>query len=216
VENRGGVYYIITRGDNSGVNDPPWPSRDLVGKVVMRIPYIGNLPLFLHSERNIYFLFLAIIVILIISMLPLGAIRGKTSENVMDKGKASKAWLSYILYVAINLVIIGLIVFSLWGSYTFPQPGASPRIATIMGMFTDRQYHESFPNVYGANLWQGLLTYRIDCEVSAGTRFGVPTFAWYQFFIIVLILFNAWKAYGFYKKWRIVKGKEAAEADILA
>ncbi|MEM2419876.1 MAG: hypothetical protein QXL38_02680, partial [Candidatus Bathyarchaeia archaeon] len=89
--------------------------------------------------------------------------------------------------------------FSLWGSYTFWQPGAKPPSATIRGMYADLQYHESFPGVK-AYLSQGFLTYRIDCEITGGTRLGVPTFAWYQFFIIILVLFNVWKIYGFWKE----------------
>jgi signal peptidase len=77
IELRGNVYYITTRGDNSEVDDTPWPSTDLVGKVIARIPYAGNLPLFLHSERNMYVLFLLFLVILIILMLPLGSLVGE-------------------------------------------------------------------------------------------------------------------------------------------
>ncbi|MCS7114498.1 MAG: signal peptidase I [Candidatus Bathyarchaeota archaeon] len=206
IENRAGVYYITTRGDNSGVNDPPWPSTNLVGKVIMRIPYIGNLPLFLHSERNMYLLFLVFLVLLIIIlMLPSNSREGeKTAENTEEKSvhenKTFKIRLNHVFYIILNGLVIGLIIFSLWGSCTFWQPGASPPSATVRGMYVDQQYHKSFPNVYDAVLSQGFLTYRIDCELGSGTRLGVPTFAWYQFFILVLILFHVQKIYDFWKK----------------
>jgi signal peptidase len=214
IEKGDGVYYITTRGDNSGINDPPWSSTDLIGKVVMRIPYIGNLPLFLHSERNMYILFLAILVILIILMLPSSTTQGKKpEESTMKEGKAPKIRPGHILYIALNVLIISLTIFSLWGSYTFWQPGATPPKATIRGMFADKQYHESFPNVYNTNLSQGFLTYRIDCQLNAGTRLGVPTFAWYQFFILVLTIFNAWEIYNFYKEWKASKAQRSAETE---
>jgi len=215
IEKVNGVYYITTRGDNSGVNDPPWPSTNLVGKVVMRIPFIGNFPLLLHSERNMYIFFLAILVIIIILMLPSSTTQEKKpGENMASEGKVPKIRLDHILYIALNALIIGLTIFSIWGSYTFPQPGAKPPMATIRGMLADKQYHESFPNVYNTSLSQGFLTYRIDCQLSAGTRLGVPTFAWYQFFIFVLIVFNAWKTYNFYKEWKEEKAQKTAETEI--
>ncbi|MEM2337380.1 MAG: signal peptidase I [Candidatus Bathyarchaeia archaeon] len=193
IEDRNGIYYITTRGDNSGVDDPAWPSTNLVGKVIARIPYLGNIPLFLNSGRNTYILFLALLIIFIILMLPFGS---NDKEKLVEKKSASKIDLG-IYYAVLNIVIIGLIIFSLYGSFTFWQPGAAPPNATIRGMYADQQYHESF-NVK-AILHQSLLTYKIDCEMSSGTRLGVPTFAWYQFFTIILIIFNVWKIHSFLK-----------------
>ncbi|MEM1589051.1 MAG: signal peptidase I [Candidatus Bathyarchaeia archaeon] len=205
IENRNGIYYIITRGDNSGVNDAPWPSTALVGKVIARIPYIGNLPLLLHLEKNMYILllvFLAILMILV--LLPSPSREAKHAEELAEKKIVPiKVDLDFALYIILNIIIIGLIIFSLYGSYTFWQPGATPPSATIRGMYADLQYHKNFLDVYDANLYQSFLIYRIDCKTNTGTRLGVSTFAWYQFFILIMIVFNARKIYGFLKSWKI-------------
>ncbi|MGQ9539043.1 MAG: signal peptidase I [Candidatus Bathycorpusculaceae bacterium] len=204
IELRGDVYYITTRGDNSGIDDPAWPSTSLVGKVIVRIPYVGNLPLFLHSERNMYMAFLIFLIIIVILMLPFGS-QGEEKptqgEQPVEKEKPSiKIDLNLIFYILLNVIIVGFMIFSLWGSFTFWQPGATPPQATIRGLFSDLQFHEKFSsNVY---LSQGFLTYKIDWEVNNGIRLGVPTFSWFQISIIILVVFNAWKLYSYIKAWK--------------
>ncbi|MEM1551919.1 MAG: signal peptidase I [Candidatus Bathyarchaeia archaeon] len=198
---------ITTAGDAGRGQDQysPWNSSLLVGKVVMRIPAIGNLPLLLHSERNMYILFLALIVILIILMLPFGT-RGeerpiKEEQQTKEKMLFSKISLRQLFYIIIiNIILLGLIIFSLWGSLTIPQPGATPQKATLYGMFSDLQFHESFSSkVY---LSQGFLTYQINYKVNGGLRLGVPTFSWFQLFLIILVAYNLWKLYDFLKAWK--------------
>ncbi|MEM3770281.1 MAG: signal peptidase I [Candidatus Bathyarchaeia archaeon] len=200
------VYWITTRGDNAITSDTPWNSTRLVGKVIARIPAIGNLPLFLHSERNMYLIFLALIIILIILMLPLGA-RGeektpKEEQQTGEKTLFSKISLRLLLYIIINIILLGLIIFSICGSLTIWQPGATPPQATIYGMLSDVHFHESFQFVSEAYLSQGFLTYQINYEVNGGLRQGVPTFSWFQLFILILIIYNIWKLYNFLKKWK--------------
>ena len=202
-----GIYMITTRGDNTFTNDPEWPSTQLVGKVIARIPAIGNLPLLLHSESNMYILFLTLIIILIILMLPFGSREGeepqKEGQPAEEKMLFSKISLSLLFYIIINIVLLGLIIFSLWGSLTLWQPGASPQQATIRGMLSDMQYHKSFAReVY---LSQGFLTYQINYEVDDGIRQGVPTFSWYQFFLIILVAYNAWKLYNILEAYKTRK-----------
>jgi signal peptidase len=216
-----GVWLITTRGDaypfSSGEE---WSSKQLVGKVIARIPTIGNLPLLLQSDQNIYILFLAIIVILIILMLPFGTKDEKTvtekEKQTAEKRLFSKIELNLIFYIIINIVLVGFIIFSLWGSFTFWQPGAGTRKppegrwVTILGMFSDMQFHRNLieSNVY---LSQGFLTYQINYEVSGGIRQGVPTFSWFQFFLIILIIYNTWKLYIFLKAW---KGRRQEEKNV--
>jgi len=218
-ELRGNVYYITTRGDNSGVDDPAWPSTDLVGKVIARIPYVGNFSLFLHSERNMYVLFLLFLVILIILMLPFGPREGekqtKEEKPVKESKFALKIDLNMVFYIVLNVILVGLIVFSLWGSFTFWQPGATPPQATIHGMYADLQFHEKYVGKGKAYLYQGLLTYTIDCEVSGGTRLGVPAFSWYQFFLLVIVVFNAWKIYKIFKAWKVEKEQKPVKEAIV-
>jgi signal peptidase len=197
-----GIYLITTRGDNTATDDPKWQSTRLVGKVIARIPAIGNLPLFLHSEKNMYVLFLALIVILIILMLPFDFREEETSakkeQPAEEKKLFSKINRSLFLYIIINIILLGLIIFSLWGFITIWQPGANPpHDVPIMGMFSDIKFHENFHNVGEVYLFQGFLSYQINYEVSGGIRQGVPTFSWFQFFLLILLAYNAWKLYLF-------------------
>ncbi|MEM0095662.1 MAG: signal peptidase I [Candidatus Bathyarchaeia archaeon] len=204
IENISGQIYITTRSDKYGSNDVPWSSSQLVGKVIARIPFIGHLPLFFHSQENVYILFIAFLIILIILLLPLDSDKEtKSTENkpkTTEKRGRFKINLNHVFYITINVILISLIIFSLWGQYAFWQPGAGSNRrgewVTIYGMYADVQFHENFGE---AQLSQSLLAYKIDCRLSTGTRLGVPTFAWYQFFIIILVLFNVWKIYGFWK-----------------
>lgn len=200
-EYEGGYYLITTLGDNMrGEKDQfsPWDSSMLIGKVVAKIPCLGNLPLLFHSERNMYIFILAILVILAILML-----LSSFSNEEKPREENKKLWkidLSLIYFVVVNLLILGFLIFSLWGSFTFWQPGASPPQATVRGMYADLQFHESFGNE--AYLSQGFMTYRIDCQVNGGTRLGVPAFSWFQFLILILILFNGWKLVYFIRAWK--------------
>jgi signal peptidase len=209
IELRNEVYYITTRGDNSGADDPAWPSTSLVGKVIARIPYVGNLPLFLHSERNMYILFLIFLVILIILMLPFGSHGDETpkeEKQPIEEKPPIKIDLNLVLYILLSAIIVGFMIFNLWGSFTFWQPGATPPQATIRGVFSDLQFHEEFSS--GVYLSQGFLTYKIDWKVNNGIRLGVPTFSWFQLSIIVLAIFNAWKLYNHFKAWKSRKRAE--------
>jgi signal peptidase len=210
-----GVYWVTTRGDNTATDDPEWQSTRLVGKVIARIPGIGNLPLFLHSEKNMYILFLALVVILIILMLPFGfreeEASAKKEQSAEEKKLFSKINRSLFLYIIINIILLGLIIFSLWGFITIWQPGANPpHDVPIMGMLSDIQFHENF-NVGEVYLSQGFLSYQINYEVSGGTRQGVPTFSWFQFFLIILVIYNTWKLYIFLKAW---KGRRQEEKNV--
>ena len=201
----GNYYMITTAGDAFDGKDQysPWNSSLLIGKVVARIPAIGNLPLFLHSESNMYILFLALIIILIILMLPFGSQEGKEPQKEGQPKKKklfSKISLNLLFYIIINILLLGLIFFSLWGSLLIWQPGATPQQATIRGMLSDIQFHERFASeVY---LSQGFLTYQINYRIDDGIRQGVPTFSWFQLFLIILVAFNAWKLYGVLKAYR--------------
>lgn len=212
IENRSDGIYITTRSDKYGTNDTPWNSSQLVGKVIARIPFVGHLPLFFHSQENIYIIFLAFLIILIILILPFDSSEEtkatkNASEKSAEKGKPFRINFSHVPYIIINILIISLTIFSLVGKFTFWQPGAGAdrkgEWVTIYGMCADVQFHKKFGGE--AELFQSFLTYKIDCKLSAGTRLGVPTFSWYQFFIIIVVLYNAWKIYDFWKNWRAGK-----------
>ncbi len=206
-----GAWLITTRGDAYPKNPgETWDSGRLIGKVIGRIPAIGNIPLFLHSGENIYILFIALIIILIILMLPFGSKNeGKSTEKEKTTFALrlfSKISLNLIFYIITNIVLIGLIIFGLWGSLTFWQPGAGTsnppegRWVTVHGMFSDLNFHKKL--VGEADLFQDFLTYQINYKVDDGIRQGVPTFSWFQLFLIILVAFNAWKLYGVLKAYR--------------
>jgi signal peptidase len=206
VTNKNGESCLITtHGDNN-----PYPSVErfdssyLVGKVMARIPYIGNIPLFFHSERNMYILILIIVVILAVLMFPLGF--GGEEKPLKEEKKFWKVNSRLVYFFSVNFLIIGLLIFSLWGEFTFWQPGASPPRATIFGMYKDLEFHESFSS--NAYIFQGFMTYRIECKVNSGTRVGVPTFSWFQFSLLILVLYNSWKIFDFMKTWKYGKQTE--------
>ena len=204
IEKKDNHFLITTLGDNMyGEKDQfsPWNSSLLIGKVVARVPYIGNLPLFFHSERNMYVFILIILIILAVLMLPFSF----SSEEKLGEEKKLfwKIDLQLVYFLVINILIVGFLIFSLWGAFTFWQPGASPPQATIFGMFKDLEFHENFSSE--AYLSQGFITYRIDCQVSDGTRVGVPTFSWFQFSLLVFTAYNSWKIFSFVKAWKLGK-----------
>jgi signal peptidase len=191
-----GYYLITTRGDNTyGEKDQfsPWDSSLLVGKVVCRIPFIGNIPLFLHSERNMYIFILITLIILIVLMFPFSFGRKANEEKFGVRSDLR----SIVYYLAINVLAVAFLIFSIWGSFTFWQPGASPPQATVFGMYSDLQFHHMFAGE--PYLSQGFMSYKIDCKLDGGLRLGVPTFSWYQLTAIFIALFNVWKLTGFLK-----------------
>jgi len=155
-ELRNDVYWITTHGDNNPPGaDENFPEQNLVGKVIVKIPFVGNFALLLHSQGNVYLLiFLIILIFIIILTFPFTT--EDESEPVKEEKQTEKRKRLFgkidvkTVYVLIlNLLIISFAIFSLWGAFTFWQPGADPpQAVTIRGMYPDLQYHESFKNSY--------------------------------------------------------------------
>jgi len=198
-------YRITTRGDNNNIDDPPWQSSALVGKVIAKIPLAGNFPLFIHSQENMYFLIVIIILLIFVfAILPFGG--GDEEENVEEKKLHERKKLFGkidigILYVLIlNFLILCFLVFNFLGAFAFWQPGADPpQYVAVRGMYADLEYHESFSDVEQVYLSQGVMTYSIDCLVNGTIRPGVPTFSWVQASILILIAINLWTFINFMK-----------------
>ena len=207
VENISGEYWFTTKGDNvPGSKDQfsPWPASRLVGKVVGRIPWIGNFALLMHSQQNIY-LFTVVIIILIVVVLFFPFETDEEEKESGEKLVLGKMSLKMVYLIILNIILIGFIVFSLWGTFTFWNPGAGSNsqgmTVTIYGMFSDVNFHEAHPNnVLEALLSQGFLTYTINCRLSEGLRTGVPTFSWAQAAIIVLLVYDVWELTKFLRK----------------
>ncbi len=207
VENISGEYWFTTKGDNvPGSKDQfsPWPASRLVGKVVGRIPWVGNFALLMHSQQNIY-LFTVVIIILIVVVLFFPFETDEEEKESGEKLVLGKMSLKMVYLIILNIILIGFIVFSLWGTFTFWNPGAGSNsqgmTVTIYGMFSDVNFHEAHPNnVLEALLSQGFLTYTINCRLSEGLRTGVPTFSWAQAAIIVLLVYDVWELTKFLRK----------------
>ena len=205
-ETIGDVYYFTTRGDNNGADDP-WGSFDesrLVGKVVGRVPCVGNFSLLTQSLGDSYLLVVLILIIVIIILtLPF------TSENEdkphQERKLFGKITFRMIYVLVLNGVLIGIAVFGLVGSLTFWQEGAQPaQYVTIRGMYPDIQFHESYGNIHEVFLSQGFLTYTINCNatdgVHEGIRVGVATFSWAQAAIVALLVFDVWELLRYVRK----------------
>ena len=90
-EDINGTFYFRTKGDGNGRNRWPetpdsseyddWliPQDLVVGRVVMRIPWIGHVALFLRNSSGMYVI-IAFIILLVVIELALPLLRGKKPE----------------------------------------------------------------------------------------------------------------------------------------
>jgi len=81
-ETRGGKIYFQTKGDgNLGPDSlyPNIPQDRVVGKVIMRIPWVGHIALFLHNSSGI-FIIIVLIIILVIVEFVIPAFTGKEAK----------------------------------------------------------------------------------------------------------------------------------------
>lgn len=229
VEVTDGEYFITTHGDNNppGATDMPFPERNLIGKVVGKFPFLGNFALFTYALGSGYFfIVIAIIVLIVILALPLGGEKKKIGEAPAKKTRKlfGKLDLRTLYVISANVVLILLVLFSLWGSFTFWQIGSDPpQPVTIRGMFADAQYHlsnqfghaQTYNNITGVFLSQGLLTYRIDAVADDQLRTGVWAFSWAQFFIIVLAVVDIWTFVKYLRLRRSQEPVQVAESEDL-
>jgi magnesium-transporting ATPase (P-type) len=165
---------------------------------------VGNFSLLVNKLGNFYFFMLIIIIVIgILLSLFTGDEEKESSENKPREKKKlfGKIDVGMIFFVALNAILIGLIIFSLYGSLTFYQMGADPaQDVTIRGIYPDLQYYSSFKVSYNyisnPSFSQGFLTYAINSSVSdsvhSGVRPGVPAFSWMQALLLILLLYDLW------------------------
>jgi signal peptidase I len=203
VLNPDGTWDITTKGDNNARSDSSFHESYLIGRVVARIPYVGNFVLFINALGNFYYFVIVIIIIInILFSIFFDTDEKKETANEESHEKKKlfgKLGIGTIFFIILNVLLIGFTIFSLFGIFTFWQIGADPpQYVAIRGMYADVQYHESFKisynNVSKAILSQGFLTYKIDCIVNGAIRLGVPTFSWMQASILILVILNLWMA----------------------
>jgi signal peptidase I len=210
-------YVFTTHGDNNPTGaEEKFQASYLIGRVIARVPYVGNISLFMNAQGNIYYIILAIILILIISTF-YDTVRGKESENEPHERRKlfGKLDTEMIFVIVLNVLLISFAALNLWGAFTFWQPGAEPpQYVTVRGMYPDLQFHESFKKLYNnvneAFVSHGFLTYKIDSMVDNSIRPGVPTLSWAQVAIIMLIIFDVWKLAGFLRSRKTLNAKTDA------
>ncbi len=217
-ELRADGYWITTHGDNNPPYNETFNEKQLIGKVIARIPYVGNLSLLTQSQGSVYLFFMIAVVLIIILLIfwNTGPGNEKTGEE-LKRNRKLFGKLSYeaIYFTVVNVLLICFIIFNLWGAFTFWQPGAiPPQYVTIKGMYIDLQYHASFKgnfnnNISEVSLLQGLFTYRLDSIANGEPRTGVLTFSWFQFSVFLLVVFDAWELVSF------VRAKRSAKASAL-
>ena len=219
VNNTDGTWTITTHGDNNPLGDnEQWNSADLIGKVVGVVPYVGNFSIFVSKIGDFYFFVLIIIIIIgILLSLFTGGEEKESAEKKppeekklfgnLDMRTVVKA-LKIVSFIILNVILVGLIIFSLFGSFTFYQIGADPQpeYVTIRGIYSNLQYYTTRlepqnVQIINASFSLGFLTYAINCFVIEGThegiRPGVPAFSWTQALLLILVLYDLWKAITF-------------------
>lgn len=208
----GGNYLVTTLGDNTnpavgGDQFSPWNASRLVGRVVMRIPYLGSIYLLTYWTGGLALLI--IIVVLIISVLIAS----------YYPPKAEGRWGTRIrpVYIAaVNVLLIGLLAFSLWGHIEV-QPAVDGKIE-MLGMYEDLRVNEMRYGYGNASLSIGFMTYRIDCQLDNYMRQGATTFSWFQALLFITALFNIEEFFGQKIRGRIKKiflGRRSQTAQTL-
>ncbi|MEM2994955.1 MAG: signal peptidase I [Candidatus Bathyarchaeia archaeon] len=203
-------HSFTTKGDNNLSPDAEKVDKSaVVGRVIEKIPYVGNLALIMHTAENMYlFIIILIILMAIIIIFPF---EEEKASNTTEKASFWKRIPTKTIYFAtVNVLLICLIIFSLWGAFTFWNPGAGQNgrgeYVSLYGMYSDVQFHESFKNtqqISRVELTQGFLVYAINCEINGELRTGVPTFSWAQAAVIGLLAFDIWELIKILKKRKL-------------
>lgn len=87
----GSITYIITQGDANSGPDQPVPASNVIGKVVMRIPWVGHLALLMRNSSGILIILAIIILLIIIEFILPMLTKGKTETEptiTVEKDKA--------------------------------------------------------------------------------------------------------------------------------
>ena len=84
IENRSGILYFYTKGDNNRFRDPaPAPQQNVIGVVIFVIPRIGIISLWLRQSGIFGPLILFIIIVIII--LTFGSVEEEEEEEEKEK-----------------------------------------------------------------------------------------------------------------------------------
>lgn len=82
-----GQIFFTTKGDGNSVQDPmPVPADRVVGKVVMRIPWVGHLALLMRNSSGLLIIIALIIILVILEFLvPVISKRSGREEKIEQK-----------------------------------------------------------------------------------------------------------------------------------
>lgn len=91
VEPNGRIEFI-TQGDNNYAPGPssPTPAENVIGRVVMRIPWVGNLSLFMRNSTVIFLIAFLVVAVVAIEFL-LSERKRKKTNNSQAAARAEKA-----------------------------------------------------------------------------------------------------------------------------
>lgn len=64
-----GIIYLITQGDANSAPDQPVPQGNVIGKVIMRVPWVGHLALFMRNSSGIFLILMIILVLVILEFI---------------------------------------------------------------------------------------------------------------------------------------------------
>ena len=79
-----GIISFVTKGDGNTGPDQPIPAAQVIGKVILRIPWVGHLALFMRNSSGVYLIITLIIILVIIELL-LPALRGRKPETASEQ-----------------------------------------------------------------------------------------------------------------------------------
>lgn len=80
-----GKIYFKTKGDgNSGPDSVPVPEDYVIGKVVLRIPWIGHIALFMRNSSGIYIIAILIIILVVLEFI-IPEFSSKKAEDKQDE-----------------------------------------------------------------------------------------------------------------------------------
>jgi len=81
-EDRNGTWYFQTQGDgNSGPDSVKVPEDQVIGKVILRIPWVGHIALIMHNSFGIFIIIILIVILVIVEFM----IPAFSSEKAGDK-----------------------------------------------------------------------------------------------------------------------------------
>ncbi len=84
-----GQIYFTTKGDANSIPDQPVPASRVVGKVVMRIPWVGHLALLMRNSSGL-FVIIGVIIILVVLEFLIPLFSKKNRKDAKTSGEAQE------------------------------------------------------------------------------------------------------------------------------